>query len=264
MIDLLKEKISAGLTHEDKVNLTREALQLLMLKILFDRGAFRYLAFVGGTALRVLYDLKRYSEDLDFSLIRKKGYHFNELLKKLMFELRHYGFDVEAEARQAGVVHSSMVKFPGLLSALGLSQMREQKLAVKLEIDSNPPGGWKTVLTPVSKSFLFVARSFDLPSLYATKLHACFFRRFTKGRDFYDLIWYLGKKVKPNYLLLNNAIKQTEKRDLKIEPKNFREFMKERLEKIDLAAARRDVERFLEDKNELKLFDRKILLGMAL
>ncbi len=263
MIESIKQGFSLGMSLEDKVNKTRETLQALMLKIMFDRGAFGNMAFVGGTALRVLYDLRRYSEDLDFSLVEKKDYSFEKLLKDLLFELKHYGFKVEAEPDQDKIVHSSMIKFPGLLKELGLSQVQEQKLAVKLEIDTNPPAGWKTIVIPVTRSFVFAVNSFDLPSLYAAKLHACFFRRFTKGRDFYDLIWYLGKGIEPNYLLLNNAIAQTEKKDWQVTSGNFKQFMVEHLALIDLSSARKDVERFLEDKNELKLFDREMILNMV-
>lgn len=263
MIESMKQSFSTGMSLQDKVNKTREMLQVLMLKIMFDRGAFKNMAFVGGTALRVLYDLRRYSEDIDFSLINKSGYSFTGLLKGLVFELKHYGFVIEAEPKQDKIVHSSMIKFPELLTKLGLSQMKEQKLAVKLEIDINPPKGWKTIVTPITRSFVFAVNSFNLPSMYATKLHACFFRRFTKGRDFYDLIWYLGKNIEPNYVLLNNAIMQTEKKDLKIGSENFRKFMGERLAKIDFKAARKDVERFLEDKNELKLFDKNMIMNMV-
>jgi hypothetical protein len=103
---------------------------------------------------------------------------------------------------------------------------------------------------------------FDLDSLYALKLHACFYRKYTKGRDFYDLIWYLGKKAKPNFALLNNAVKQTEGKDPRITPENFRQFMGSKLAHVDFVKARRDVERFLEDKSELRIFNRQLILGM--
>jgi len=263
MNDLLKQIIGKEITAEGKLNKTREFLQELMLKIFFDRELFNNLAFVGGTALRVLYDLRRYSEDLDFSLIKARGYSFEKLLHDLVFELEHYGFEVENTPGKNRTVHSSMLKFPGLLAELGLSRIKGQKLSVKLEIDTNPPAGWNTLLSPVAKTFVFAVTSFDLPSSYAAKLHACFFRKFIKGRDFYDLIWYLGKKVEPNYLLLNNAIEQTEKKNLNLNRDNLREFMRQKLAGIDFAMAGKDVERFLEDKSELRLFDQDLILRLV-
>ncbi len=262
MYELLKQKLTPVMSNEDKINKSREFLQMLILKIMFDRNAFDNLAFVGGTVLRILYGLRRYSEDLDFSLIKKQGYNFKNLLNQLVYELKQYNLTVEISTKEFNVVQSSFLKFPILLKELGLSKLEKQKISIKIEIDVNPPKGWHTKLNPVTESFFFAVNSFDLPSLYATKLHACFFRRFTKGRDFYDLLWYLGKKIEPNYTLLNNAIKQTENENLKIKSDNLKFFMKDKLQKVNFDLVRKDVERFLEDKNELKLLDQHIMLKM--
>ena len=132
----------------------------------------------------------------------------------------------------------------------------------KLEVDSNPPKGGKSVIMPLTDRFILAVNTFDLPSLFATKLHACFFRKYTKGRDLYDLVWYLGKRITPNITLLNNAIIQTEKKDMKLTGKTYKEFLIEKLKKVDFPAVRKDVAVFLEDKNELKLLDKKLILKM--
>ncbi|MFH1824630.1 MAG: nucleotidyl transferase AbiEii/AbiGii toxin family protein [Candidatus Firestonebacteria bacterium] len=264
MYELLKQKISLELNNENKINKLREYLQIFILKIIFDRGFFSNVAFVGGTALRVLYGMRRYSEDIDFSLINKRNYNFKTFLEQIVFELTKNNFKVATNNKKNKTINSSFIKFPSLLHELGLSKIRSQILSIKLEIDTNPPNGWNLVLTPVTETFVFAVNSFDLPSLYATKLHACFFRRYIKGRDFYDLIWYLGKKIEPNYVLLNNAIKQTEKEDLNINSNNFKHFIGDKLKKINFKLVCKDVERFLEDKNELKLLNREIILKMIL
>ena len=221
------------------------------------------MAFVGGTALRFLYGLRRFSEDLDFSLILKKGYDFEQMLLHVLSDLKHYGLKVEAGSKKDRIVHSAMLRFKKLLPALGLSSIAEQKLSIGLEVDTNPPKGWRKELSPITKSYIFAVNHFDLPSLYATKLHACFFREYTKGRDFYDLVWYLGKKVMPNYRLLNNAIKQTEKEDLKLNQTNFKNFLIDKLSKINYREIREDVGRFLEDKNELKMLNKNTILQLV-
>lgn len=261
MLEILKQKLKPEITDENKINKAREFLQILMLKTMFDEGNFNNLAFVGGTALRVLYGMRRYSEDLDFSLIKSEGYDFNKLLNNLVHRLKQYNFKVESTAKKGGIVHNSFIKFPSLLKDLGITETEKQKLSIKIEIDTNPPSGWHVNLSPITDIFVFAVRSFDLPSLYATKLHACFFRRYIKGRDFYDLIWYLGKKIKPNYVLLNNAIKQTEGKDLKIDNDNLKLFLKDKLTNIDFKAVSKDVERFLEDKSELRMFNKDIILS---
>jgi uncharacterized protein YukJ len=101
-----------------------------------------------------------------------------------------------------------------------------------------------------------------LPSLFATKLHACFYRKYVKGRDFYDLIWYLSNNVEPNFTLLNNAIKQTDKNQKRITKNNFKSPLSERIEHIDFKLVKKDVERFLEDKNEIKLLDYKTVKSL--
>ena len=104
--------------------------------------------------------------------------------------------------------------------------------------------------------------SIHLVTQNATKLHACFFRKYVKGRDYYDLIWYLGKGIEPNYILLNNAIQQTEGINLKIGVDTLKAFMQKKLGSVDFNLVRRDVERFLEDKSELKMLDKDIMLKM--
>lgn len=255
MIELLRQQFTGGMPNEEKINKAREFLQIAALKIMYDKGYLQKVAFVGGTALRLLYDLRRFSEDLDFSLVDKKGYDFLEINKEIERGFRLYGLDVETKIKESKVVQSTFLRFIGLLKELGLSALNEQKLSIKIEIDSNPPKGWRTETTLVNKVYLVNLVHFDLPSLYATKLHACFFRRFTKGRDFYDLVWYITKKAKPNYTLLNNAIKQTEGRDPELNERNFKEFLLTKLSKIDFEAVKEDVERFLEDKTELRLLN---------
>lgn len=262
MREVILQKLKNLNSLEEKINKTREHLQTLTLKILFDRGFFDATAFVGGTALRILYGLRRYSEDLDFSLIQKKGYNFNHTLQNVLTDLKNYGLLAHASPKETKTVHSSMIKFPGLLKELSLSPMENQNCSIKLEIDTNPPHGWETAVSGITEPYLFTIKHFDIPSLFATKIHACFFRKYIKGRDFYDLVWYLGRRTVPNFELLNNAIAQTSGKDLKISKENLKYFLAENIKKIDLKKAQKDVERFLEDKNELKLINQETLLQL--
>jgi len=256
MIDILKKQLSKDMSDEEKLNRAREFLQIVCLKIMYDKGVFNNMAFVGGTALRILFDLRRFSEDIDFSVIDNKGYDFTKINNELIRELRLYGFKAESDPRVDKNVDSTFLKFSGFLKELGLSPMESQKLSIKVEVDTNPPKGGNVVSTLVNKTYVLNISHFDLSSMFATKLHACFYRNYLKGRDFYDFIWYLGRKTKPNFLLLNNAIKQTQGTDPHISEQNLKDFLLQNIEKVDLKLAQKDVERFLEDKSELKLFDR--------
>ena len=255
MIEVLRQQFKPDMSNEEKINRVREALQLTVLKILYDKGYFSRIAFVGGTALRVLFDLRRFSEDLDFSLVQKKGYYFPELIAQVAHELGLYGLTAQARAKEEKTVQSSFLRFAGLLKQLGLSNLEDQKLSIKIEVDSNPPAGWQLETSLVNKMYMLNLTHFDLSSLYATKLHACFYRKYIKGRDFYDLVWYIGKKVRPNYALLNNAIKQTQGHAPQVREDNFSEFLLEKIKNLDFVLIRKDVERLIEDKNELRLLN---------
>lgn len=261
MIEVLKEQFTESMSKEDKENRLREFLQILILKILHDKGWFENLTFTRGTALRILFNVRRFSEDLDFSLTAPCGYDFGKLCRELHAQMELHGIRMEGSPDTGKTVHAVMLRFPGLLNDLGISPLPGQKLSIKLEVDTRPPEGGKIENSLVNKTYVFYIRHFDLPSLFATKIAACFYRKYLKGRDFYDLIWYLSKNVKPNYELLNNAIRQTQGKAPGINAGNVKGFLRDNLEKIDLNKAAKDVERFLDDKTELKLFNHDLIKG---
>ena len=259
MIEIIKQQFSKEMTGEDKLNRAREIIQILCLKILDEKKAFETMAFTGGTALRIVFGVKRFSEDLDFSLVKKGGKSFSEVSEELIKGLRLAGLQSESKLKTVNTVHSAMLKFPGLLKEIGLSPLASQNLSVKLEVDTNPPKGGNIQTRFIQKAYVFNVTHFDLPSMYATKLHACRYRKYIKGRDFYDFIWYMSNKTMPNFTLLNNAIEQTQGKNPGIDKSNFKNFLLQGIERVDFKEARKDVERFLEDKSELRLFDAKLI-----
>lgn len=262
MIELLKNKLSGYRSNEEKYNFLREYLQLLILKAVEELGYFRNLAFVGGTALRILYDLKRFSEDLDFCLVNHMQYDFNQLMIKLKKRLSLENIAVSIKYKDKKTVASAFIKFDNLLHQLDLSTHVAQKLMVKFEVDQNPPKGYKTVLTVINKEYLIGINHYDLPSLFAGKLHAVLYRKYAKGRDFYDLVWYLGKKIQPNYHLLNQAILQTEYSDPQLDSEKLIKVLKEKILSLDLKKLKHDVRPFLENPAETKYFDAPILVSL--
>ncbi|MFQ6084497.1 MAG: nucleotidyl transferase AbiEii/AbiGii toxin family protein [Candidatus Aminicenantia bacterium] len=263
MIDILEKELENFKSREEKFNHLRELLQILILKIIFDTGFFKNIVFTGGTALRILYDLRRFSEDLDFSLVNKKGYSLDKFSITLKTKLTQYNIEPEVKVKEKKVVQELSIKFKKILYDLGISHLSGQSLLIKIEIDTQPPRGGNIEISLVNKLFMFTITHFDLASLYATKLHACFFRRYTKGRDFYDLLWYLTKGIEPNYMLLNNTIKQTHKGEsLRINRDNFYQFLLEKISRVDFAKIKRDVERFLVNKNEVRLLDKEKFIGL--
>lgn len=252
MLEVIENKIKKGKSREEKTNILREFLQILTLKILRDKNAFLNIAFIGGTCLRILYDLKRYSEDLNFSLTSKKGYSFLTLLENLKKELELYNIQTDFKYK-TGTVNNCFIKFKDVLQNFDLHHHRDEKLLIKLEIDTNPPNGAKLEERIVNNEFIFNLITYDLPSLMAGKLHAIMCRKYSKGRDFYDLLWYLTKKITPNIKLLNNSIMQTEKEDPKITEANWKKILLGKIKSIDYKKVRNEISPFLQTKEEAEL-----------
>ncbi len=258
MEQIIRSRLDRTRSREENIHQIREFLQLLILRIINEINYFQYISFVGGSSLRLVYQLQRFSEDLDFSMTQKHGYNFKSFIESVEFHLRKAGLDLDVRVKEQKVVHNAYFKFVNLLQQFNLSRTRDEKLMIRVEIDSNPPLGWKNEMTLINDIFIFPVWHFDLPSLFATKLHACFYRKYRKGRDFYDLMWYLSKKVTPNFILLNNAILQTEKKQLQINSENFKQFLFDKLEQIDFSILKKDVAPFLINRSELELMDKDI------
>lgn len=246
-------------------NLIREYLQALILRAMQREGAFTSLAFHGGTALRFLYDIPRFSEDLDFALELNEGrYELVTLVDRVKNELTNLGFDVSVTVSDKRTVHSAFVKFPGLLFELGLAARREQNLAIKIEVDTRPPAGASLTSTVIRRRLLLHLHHHDRASLLSGKLHAVLRRPYTKGRDVYDLFWYLSdpKWPEPNLLLLNNALHQTGGQQPDLTRENWRILMENHFDSIDFAAVVRDVAPFLERVEEIEWLTRGRLVQL--
>jgi predicted nucleotidyltransferase component of viral defense system len=237
-------------------NLARDYLQARILAVLQRAGAMIPLAFQGGTALHFLYAHGRYSEDLDFSLEgNRQGYNFRTYLHAIQSELTPEGYAVDLKVNDQKTVHNAFVRFPGLLYDLGLSGHRSEALAVRLEVDTNPPGGAGLETTVVRRYFVLQLQHHDHASLLSGKLHAVLQRSYAKGRDIYDLLWYLSDPScpSPNFVLLNNALAQTNWSGGELTETNWREQVGERLSKLDWDNILNDVRPFVEPEFNLSL-----------
>ena len=261
MIENLRRQILNVASVEGKLSIVREYLQLIILRIIEERGYSKHIAFVGGTSLRFLYGINRYSEDLDFSLVQPQDYSFDAMLKSIESDLRLYGFSVLLTKKESRIVMNSFIKFHDLLFPLGLSAQKSQILSIKLEIDSNPPGGYQTESTLIQNHFLLNVFHFDKPSLFAGKLHAILCRPYAKGRDLYDLIWFLGQPITPNYTLLSNAYEQTEQDRIDFTPNVLLQKLTSTLEKMDFNKILLDIKPFLINVNEERLIAKDIILN---
>ena len=240
-----------------RLNSLREYLQAFIMRSLHESEAARAIAFVGGTALRFLEDLPRFSEDLDFSQVLTDGYDPVRWLRKLKRDLDLAGFDSAVRWIERTPVQVAWIRTASLLAEAGLSGHREQKLSIKVEIDTRPPAGAAMQRSVITRHFTFVIRHYDLPSLMAGKLHALLTRGYPKGRDWFDLVWYRSRRppVQPNLQLLQHALDQTQGAD-RYRAAHWRGLLRARLADLDAAALARDVAPFLERPADAALLER--------
>ncbi len=262
MIEVLKQQIKdhTGSVTE-KYNLLRELLQLLILKKIDEAGYFQKIAFVGGTALRIIYDLKRFSEDLDFSLITAIDFNFTSFIEKLVYELQHESLILEYKIKTTPAVCGAQLKFKNILFNTQLSNHTDAVMMIKIEIDCRPPEGFQTELSLITKRDMISINHFDLPSLFAGKLHAILHRKYTKGRDYYDFLWYQGRHVTPNLIMLNHALLQTGEMTQDMNNETLKRLLTARFEETDYAIVKKDIEVFLKDPNELRFFTKECFLN---
>jgi hypothetical protein len=237
-------------------NIVREYLQARILGSLQRAGAMIPLAFHGGTALRFLFASARYSEDLDFALERPTPqYDFRAYLQTIRAELTAEGYAIELKVSDKRTVHNAFVRFNGLLYALSLSPHRDEIFSVKIEVDTHLPAGARLETTIVRRHVTLNLQHHDRGSLLAGKLHAILMRPYLKGRDVYDLMWYLSDPgwPAPNLTLLNNALHQTGWKGDQVTESNWRAVVRDRLEHVAWNQIADDVRPFLDSEADLNL-----------
>jgi predicted nucleotidyltransferase component of viral defense system len=265
MKEYLKTLIQSLSSAVEARNLAREYLQALTLQSLQRAGAMTAIAFHGGTALRFLYSLPRYSEDLDFGLEGpSKTYDFRSYLRSIQNDLGAQGYRTTLKVSVQKTVHSAFVGFPGLPFELKLSPHQDEVLAVKIEIDTNPPAGASLDTSLVRRHVLLNLYHHDRASLLAGKIHAILQRPFLKGRDLYDLIWYLSDRdwPNPNLVLLNNALTQTAWTGPTISAENWREIVHSKIEAMSFEQALDDVRPFLGSNEDMSLLTKENLMHL--
>jgi hypothetical protein len=257
MKEYLSELVRGSPTPAQARNVTREYLQARILGSLQRAGAMIPLAFHGGTALRFLFASARYSEDLDFALeqtrtsassVEPSQYNFRVYLRAIRTEFAAEGYAVQLKVSDQKIVHSAFVRFPGLLHELGLSPHRDEVFSVKIKVDTNPPAGARLTTSVIRRHVTLQLQHHDRASLLAGKLHAILQRSYLKGRDLYDLLWYLSDPhwPAPNLALLNNALQQTGWTGGPLTEDNWREAVRSRLQTVAWERVVSDVRPFLE------------------
>ncbi len=235
-------------------NVLREYLQARILEGLQRAGAMSPLAFQGGTALRFLYGLPRYSEDLDFALEgTREPCDLRRWITEIARQFRREGYEVAGSLRERGNVHAGWVRFREVLHDTGLSPHRDEVLGVRIDVDTNPPTGAVTATRLVRRHVSLRLHHHDRASLLAGKLHAVLCRPWTKGRDIYDLAWYLSDPSwpSPNLELLNAAVRQGAPEAEPLAENTWREVVAERVKGLPWDEVVADVRPFLQGSGQV-------------
>lgn len=247
---------------DQKLNVLREYLQNYLLFLMQKLEVHTSLYFVGGTALRFLYRIRRFSEDLDFSAA--EGWRrpaFSKHMKRMKRELEKAGYALNFHLKEEKSVQRAVVRFSDLLYEMGLSPQKNKNLNVAIEVDTHPPEGWSGTRTIVDIHLPVLLQHYDLSSLFGAKLAAILTRPYTKGRDVYDLFWYRTKwkELKPNFRLLNNALTQM-KKSFVIQEENWLELLSKKIKSLKWKEVQEDVRPFLESLDDLVSFTQDNLL----
>lgn len=253
MKEYLRQLVRATPNELAGRHVAREYLQARILASLQRAGAMMPLAFHGGTALRFLYQLPRFSEDLDFALEDAgRVYDLRAYLRAVQTDLALEDYPVDVRLKGSGVVHSGLVRFTGLLRDLGLSAQRDETLLIKIEVDTRPPAGAGLSVTVVRHHVLLRLQHHDRASLLSGKIHAVLQRPYAKGRDLYDLMWYLAAPdwPPPNLVMLNNALAQTGWAGEQLTADNWRDTVQRRLYQLDWSGIVADVRPFLIESHQ--------------
>ena len=260
----------AASSDQQYINAAKEVLQELALLGLSRSGFFSKAAFHGGTALRIFWGLERFSEDLDFALITPNtDFDLSQLLQPLQLELESWGLDVEIidRSRASTQVKRAFLKDASLGAELRLNTPLPtgQKFNVKIELDTNPPlsATLQNQLCEYPTDFYVVCH--DEPTLFAGKLHAILCRPFLKGRDWYDLLFYLTRRTSINTEFLANALQQTGpfsggRLESAITQRWVVAAVENQINAVDFAALKTDVLPFVTDPRSVDLWSKEFFL----
>ena len=263
----------------DETNAMKEIIQEIVICGLSRGGFFNEAAFYGGTALRIFYGLNRFSEDLDFALLKtNKDFDLSKYFPFIEKEVQAYGLNLsitEKEKTKDSNIMSAFLKgdtkehilifFPNenMQNTTSLKNIK-----IKFEVDINPPSGAKYDLKYKLLPSPHQVKLYDEASLFAGKIHAILCRNWnyrTKGRDLYDYIFYLSKNISVNLELVkeklidSNVLKGNDNFDINV----LKEMLTAKFNEINYNDAKEDVIAFIEDKDSLNLWTKEFFIEIT-
>ena len=253
-------------TEQQKRNAIFEVNQQIILAGLYNGGFFNEAAFYGGTCLRIFHGLQRFSEDMDFSLLApNEDFDFTKYFQPIIDQFALVDRNVEIKKKDKknfGKVESAFLK--DNTDVYDITFQTEKSIKITIEVDTQPPISFHTeqklLLLPES----FMTRCFTLPCLYAGKMHALVYRAWknrVKGRDWYDLEWYVRHNVPLNFTHLHERALQFNNEDITKE--SFLEKLNEHLSTTDINQVKADVLPFIRNPKEMAIWSNDYFLQLA-
>jgi len=274
-IKIIQERLDSyeAKSFQEEEMALREITQEVALHALYNTDFYKLAAFQGGTCLRILYSLNRFSEDLDFALIKPDmDFNFKNYQDLLKQELEAFGFNIEFIEKKDtdSTIKSIFMKEDSIGKILNLqfqkSDGRPKSIKIKLEIDTNPPIGAVVENKYHDFPLNFSVTTYKLSSLFAGKIHALLTRTYTKGRDWYDFIWYTDRRTKINFPFLKNTLIQAgpwSNLDIQVDKVWLHSQLRNKISETHWDEAVQDVQRFLKpyELKSLELWSKDFFLS---
>ena len=253
-------------TMQKRRNGIFEVNQQIVLAGLYQGGFFNHAAFYGGTCLRIFHGLQRFSEDMDFSLLKPDdNFDFKNFFQPIIDQFVIVGREVEItkkDKKSFGKVESAFLK--DTTDVYDISFRTEKSIKIKIEVDTQPPLEFSTEHKLLLQPYSFMTRCFTLPCLFAGKMHALVFRSWknrVKGRDWYDFEWYVRNRVPLDFKHLQERIRQFN--GLTVNQNEFLAMLKEKLATANINQVKQDVMPFLKNPNELNIWSNDYFLQLS-
>ena len=258
-------------TGADYLNALKEIFQEIALLGLWRAKFFEHAAFYGGTALRILYRLDRFSEDMDFSLLKPNNdFELDKYNAAIAAELNAFGFHVEVIPKLKNhdtSIESAFIKANTIKQLLAIEVPKHiispihdmHIIKIKMEVDTNPPGHFSTEAKSLLLPIPFSALTFVPSDLFAGKLHALLCRAWTnriKGRDWYDYAWYVSRDIPVHIQHLETRLRQSNhwREQEPLNATTLKQLLSNKINSIDFNAAKKDVINFIKDKSAVNIW----------
>lgn len=258
--------------EEEILAALREIMQEITLAGLSRTDFFEQAAFYGGTALRILYGLDRYSEDLDFSLLKPDlNFSIEPYLQSVLDEFKSLGLTVsirEKKKTKQTAIDSAFLKAETIWQEIILEDIIKEtgvrsnkNMTIKIEVDRQPPLNFQTEEKLLIRPFSFYVKCYTRPSLFAGKMHALLFRKWSnrvKGRDWYDLEWYIKKGIPLDVThFLTRAKDTNDWLDTNISNEQIIDLLDTKIKSVSFKNIKEDVIRFIPNEDVLNIWSPK-------